>query len=67
MARLTPTANIRRAIKTAVRAPNMHPVGERCVGSLRREALDHVLLLGEQKLEDVARQIRALLQQGPAS
>jgi hypothetical protein len=45
-----------RVIKTAVRAPNMNPIGERFVGSLRREALDHVLLLGEQKLEDIARQ-----------
>jgi putative transposase len=45
-----------RVIKTVVRAPNMNPVGERFVGSLRREALDHVLLLGDQKLEDVGRQ-----------
>ncbi len=45
-----------RVIKTAVRAPNMNPVGERFVGGLMREALDHMLLLGEQKLEDVARQ-----------
>jgi putative transposase len=45
-----------RVIKTAVQAPNMNPVGERFVGSLRREALDHVLLLDDQHLEDVARQ-----------
>jgi len=45
-----------RVIKTAVRAPNMNPVGERFVGSLRREALDHALLLDDQHLENVARQ-----------
>jgi putative transposase len=46
-----------REIKTAVRAPNMNPVGERFIGSLRREALDHVLLLlDDQHLENVARQ-----------
>ena len=45
-----------RVSKTAVRAPNMNPVGERFVGSLRREALNHVLLLDDQHLENVARQ-----------
>jgi Integrase core domain len=45
-----------RVIKTAVRTPNMNPVGERFVGSRRREALYHVLLLDDQHLENVARQ-----------
>ena len=45
-----------RVIKTAVRAPNMNPVGERFVGCLRREALDHALRLDDQHLENVARQ-----------
>jgi len=44
-----------RVIETAARTPNMNPVGERLVRSLRREAVDHVLLLGEHKLEEFAR------------
>jgi hypothetical protein len=34
----------------------MNPVAERFVGSLRREALDHVLLLNEEHLGKVARE-----------
>ena len=43
-----------RVIKTAVRAPNMNPGGERFVGSLWREALDHMLLSGEDHLRNIA-------------
>jgi putative transposase len=42
-----------RVIRTPVRAPRANSYAERCVGTLRCECLDHVLILGEQHLREV--------------
>ena len=42
-----------RVLKTAIEAPLMNSTCERFIGSVRRECLDHVIILGEAHLRAV--------------
>lgn len=60
-----------RILRTAVQAPRMNAICERLVGTLRRELLDRVLILGEAHLAEyqvhsnTARPHQGLAQRAP--
>ena len=54
-------------IKAPVRSPRANSYPERFVGTLRRECLDHVLILGEQHLREVLTEYTPALQRPPSA
>ena len=43
-------------MKIPPRSPNLNPICERFLGSVRRECLDHVIILSEQHLRRVLKE-----------
>ena len=56
-----------RILRTAVQAPRMNATCERLVGTLRRELLDRMLIIGERHLQRGPDRIPGALQHGPAA
>ncbi len=54
-----------RILKTPYRAPKANAICERFLGSVRRECLDHILVLGEQQLYRVIREYEAYFNRAP--
>ena len=42
-----------KGVRTSIQAPNMNSIAERFVGSVRREALDHFLIINRNQVKNI--------------